>query len=48
MPWPSLLQFWGMPNLQVINRAVHVAKCADEAAARAQVAREAEAAQAGQ
>ena len=48
MPWPALLQYWGLPNLQVINRAVHVEKCADEAAARAQVAREAEAAQAGQ
>jgi hypothetical protein len=34
-PWPSLLQYWGMPNLQVINRAVHVDKCADEAGMRA-------------
>jgi hypothetical protein len=38
MPWPSLLQFWGLPNLQVINRAVHVEKCAGEAASRARVA----------
>ena len=30
-PWPSLLAFWGFPNLQVINRDVHAAKCADEA-----------------
>ena len=30
-PWPLLLDYWGMPNLQVINRDAHVAKCADEA-----------------
>jgi len=30
-PWPALLDYWGIPNLQVINRDVHVAKCADEA-----------------
>jgi hypothetical protein len=35
MPWPALLGFWGLPNLQVINREVHVAKCADEASHRA-------------
>ena len=29
--WPSLLAFWGFPNLQVINRDVHAAKCAVEA-----------------
>ena len=23
--------FWGFPNLQVINRDVHAAKCVDEA-----------------
>jgi hypothetical protein len=39
-PWPSLLRFWGMPNLQVINRAVHVEKCAGEAALRARIASE--------
>jgi hypothetical protein len=33
-PWPALLAFWGSPNLQVINRTVHVAKCADEAGLR--------------
>jgi hypothetical protein len=33
--WPTLLAFWGVPNLQVINRDVHAAKCADEARARA-------------
>ena len=33
-PWPALLDFWGLPNLQVINREAHVAKCADEARAR--------------
>ena len=31
MSWPALLGFWGLPNLQVINRDVHVAKCATEA-----------------
>jgi len=30
-PWPALLDYWGLPNLQVINRDVHVAKCATEA-----------------
>ncbi len=30
-PWPELLGYWGRPNLQVINRDAHVAKCADEA-----------------
>jgi hypothetical protein len=34
LPWPKLLDFWGMPNLQVINRETHVAKCAVEAAGR--------------
>lgn len=33
-PWPELLGFWGLPNLQVINRAAHVAKCAAEATYR--------------
>jgi hypothetical protein len=33
-PWPHLLDFWGLPNLQVINRDVHVAKCAVEAGGR--------------
>jgi hypothetical protein len=40
-PWPALLDFWGLPNLQAINRDAHAAKCADEAhersAARAAV-----------
>ena len=30
-PWPSLLDYWGLPNLQVINRDVHAAKCVKEA-----------------
>jgi hypothetical protein len=30
-PWPALLAYWGVPNLQVINREVHAAKCATEA-----------------
>jgi hypothetical protein len=29
--WPSLLGFWGVPNLRVINRDVHLVKCAEEA-----------------
>lgn len=36
IPWPSLLAFWGAPNLQVINRDIHVAKCATEADYRRQ------------
>jgi hypothetical protein len=32
--WPSLLTFWGVPNLQVINRDAHAAKCLAEAQAR--------------
>jgi hypothetical protein len=35
-PWPALLAFWGLPNLQVINRDVHAAKCAGEATYRGQ------------
>jgi hypothetical protein len=31
MDWPQLLSFWGVPNLQVINREAHAAKCASEA-----------------
>jgi hypothetical protein len=30
-PWPKLLGYWGLPNLQVINREAHVAKCSTEA-----------------
>lgn len=33
-PWPELLAFWGVPNLQVINRDVHAEKCAAEARSR--------------
>jgi hypothetical protein len=33
-PWPELLSYWGLPNLQVINRDVHAAKCAEEATYR--------------
>ena len=32
--WPDLLAFWGAPNLQVINRDAHRAKCAEEAGSR--------------
>ena len=35
-PWPELLSYWGVPNLQVINRDVHAAKCAGEAKWRGQ------------
>jgi hypothetical protein len=35
-PWPRLLAFWGVPNLQVINREAHAAKCAVEARDRGQ------------
>jgi hypothetical protein len=34
MNWPQLLNFWGLPNLQVINRDAHVEKSAEEAATR--------------
>lgn len=32
--WPALLDFWGIPNLQVINRAAHLEKCGAEAGER--------------
>jgi hypothetical protein len=35
--WPDLLAFWGLPNLQVINRDAHAAKCAAEAGDRRKV-----------
>jgi hypothetical protein len=34
--WPALLNFWGLPNLQVINRDAHRVKCAAEARSRSQ------------
>jgi hypothetical protein len=34
-PWPRLLSFWGVPNLQVVNREIHVRKSAEEARERA-------------
>ena len=39
LPWPELLRFWGLPNLQVINRDIHVAKCAVEAKSRSRAAK---------
>ena len=33
-PWPQLLDYWGLPNLQMINRDAHAAKCATEARER--------------
>jgi len=38
LAWPQLLDFWGQPNLQVINRDAHVEKSAEEAATRRIVA----------
>jgi hypothetical protein len=35
--WPSLLSYWGLPNLQVINRDAHAAKCAVEASTRRRI-----------
>ncbi len=37
-PWPDLLAYWGLPNLQVINRDAHVEKCAREAGYRVMAA----------
>jgi hypothetical protein len=39
VPWPDLLAYWGTPNLQVVNRTVHVLKCRDEAAERSRTVR---------
>lgn len=36
LAWPQLLAFWGAPNLQVVNRSAHAAKCAQESGERAQ------------
>jgi hypothetical protein len=33
--WPNLLSYWGLSNLQVINRDAHVTKCAIETRHRA-------------
>ncbi len=30
-PWPQLLDYGGLPNLQAINRDIHATKCAAEA-----------------
>lgn len=35
-PWPALLDYWGLPNLQMVNRDAHAAKCAIEARGRRQ------------
>jgi hypothetical protein len=35
-PWPQLLDFWGVPNLQVINKSAHLEKCSREATERAE------------
>jgi hypothetical protein len=40
-PWPALLTYWGVPNLQVINRSAHVEKCGQESAARARLRQDA-------
>jgi hypothetical protein len=31
VPWPALLNYWGLPNLQIINRQAHTLKSAEEA-----------------
>lgn len=33
-PWPALLDYWGLSNLQLINREIHSTKCASEARER--------------
>lgn len=33
-PWPRLLAFWGIPNLQVIDKAAHLGKTLAEGQAR--------------
>jgi hypothetical protein len=38
LAWPDLLAFWGRPNLQVINREVHVEKSVAEAVSRRRAA----------
>jgi hypothetical protein len=35
LPWPQLLAFWGVPNLQIVNRSAHAEKCAQESGERA-------------
>lgn len=35
-PWPVLLAFWGIPNLQVINKGGHLSKTITEARDRAE------------
>jgi hypothetical protein len=42
--WPALLIYWGVPNLQVINRSAHMEKCGLESASRARL-RQAESAE---
>jgi hypothetical protein len=39
LPWPTLLGFWGLPNLRVVNRDAHVRKSLDEATERRAVGR---------
>ncbi|MEJ1157235.1 hypothetical protein [Prosthecomicrobium sp. N25] len=34
-PWPDLLDYWGVPNLAVVNRTAHAGKTASEATQRA-------------
>ncbi len=37
MPWPELLGFWGLPNLQVVNRGVHAEKSIAETRDRSEL-----------
>lgn len=40
LPWPDLLGFWGVPNLQVVNPDSHRAKTSAEAGRRRDLRRE--------
>ena len=39
-PWPELLGYWGLPNLQVVNRDAHAAKSASKTRGRSSLALE--------
>jgi hypothetical protein len=41
IPWPKLLDYWGLPNLQAVNRDAHADKSATEARERRDVRRSA-------
>lgn len=37
LPWPELLSFWGLPNLQVVNSVMHDRKSVEETRTRARL-----------